>query len=159
MHVFNEFEFGTGQRNQEDIMNREQIKTAIVTAKTELKDAVARKVSLTRQRVEYKLSSRGSVPEHERLAWFRHIDWRRWEAKSDIRYLHLAYGYLRGQAYKRMEPKTNNEPSAYAIQGILEKWLPVDSEACDLDAIIAWRNGGANPCARPAAAETTEVAA
>ena len=142
-------------------MNHEQIKTAIITAKTELKDAVARKVSLTRQRVEYKLSSRGSVPEHERLAWFRHIDWKRQEAKSDIRYLHLAYGYLRGQDYKRMEPKTRYTPSVYAIQGELERWLTVGSEVCNLDTIRAWLDGQASPCARPAAAAiaTAEVAA
>jgi hypothetical protein len=140
-------------------MDRETIKTAIATAKTELKDAVARKVSLTRQRVEYKLSSRGTVPETERLAWFRKIDAERSGEKANIRYLHLAYGYLRGQDYKRMEPRAKYEPSAYVIQGLLEKWLPMDSDACDLDTIVAWKNGGASPCARPAAVETTEAAA
>lgn len=141
-------------------MDRETIKTAIATAKTELKDAVARKVDLTRQRTEYKLSSRGSVPEHERLAWFRHIDWKRQEAKSDIRYLHLAYGYLRGQDYRRMEPKTRYAPSVHAIQGELERWLPVGSEVCNLDAIGSWLKGQASPCTRPAAPiATAEVAA
>jgi hypothetical protein len=131
-------------------MDREIICNAIATAKTELKKAVAHKVSLTQQRTEYKLSSRGSVPEPERLAWFRRIDSNRYSAKASIRYLHLAYGYLRGHDYKRMEPRTDNDPSAYGIQGLLEHWLPVNHEACNVDTIIGWLNGQASPCARPA---------
>jgi len=141
-------------------MDRQTFKNIIMAAKTELKDAVAHKVSLTQQRTEYKLSSRGSVPEHERLAWFQHIDSNRWSAKASIRYLHLAYGYLRGQDYKQMEPKTNHTPAASAIQRLLEHWLPVDHDACNVDTIIDWLNAQTTPCTlRTAQDATTEVAA
>lgn len=136
-------------------MDRQAFKNIIMTAKAELKKAVAYKVSLTQQRTEYKLSSRGSVPEHERLAWFQRIDSNRWSAKASIRYLHLAYGYIRGQDYKRMEPKTNNAPAASAIQHLLEHWLPVDHEACNVDTITDWLNGQVSPCTRPATQDAT----
>ena len=128
-------------------------KNAIVAAKTELKDAVARKVALTRERVEYKLRTRGNVPENERWGWFQTMDSERSSRKYDIRHLHLAYGYLRGQDYKRMEPKTKREPYASVIAGNLERWLGKDTEYCCDATVEGWLGGAPNPFARPSVSE------
>jgi len=130
-------------------MDRQTFKNAIVAAKTDLKDAVARKVALTRERVEYKLKTRGNVPENERRGWFERMDSERSSRKYDIRHLHLAYGYLRGQDYKRMEPKAKREPYASVIVGNLERWLGKDAEHVDDNAVKNWLGGAPSPFARP----------
>lgn len=130
-------------------MNRQTFKSATAIAKTELKDAVARKVALTRERTEYKLKTRGNVPENERRGWFGMMDSERSDAKYKIRHLHLAYGYLRGQDYKRMEPHTKNEPCTAAIAGNLERWLGENSEHCNDTAIEGWLDSAPCPLARP----------
>jgi hypothetical protein len=130
-------------------MDRQTFRNAIMAAKTELKDAVVRKVALTRERVEYKLKTRGNVPENERRSWFQTMDSERSSRKYDIRHLHLAYGYLRGQDYKRMEPKTKREPYASVIAGNLERWLGKDTEHCCDATVEDWLQGTKSPFARP----------
>lgn len=140
-------------------MDRQTFKNAIIAAKTELKDAVARKVALTRERVEYKLRTRGNVPESTRRGWFERMDSERSSTKYSIRHLHLAYGYLRGQDHKRMEPKAKRKPCAHVIAGDLMRWLGRDAEHCDATTIEGWLGGAPSPLARPAKPEITEVAA
>lgn len=130
-------------------MDRQTFKNAIVTAKTELKDAVARKVALTRERVTYKLKTRGNVPENERRGWFQTMDSERSSRKYDIRHLHLAYGCLRGQDYKRMEPKAKREPCASVIVGNIERWLGKNAEHCCDATVEDWLGGAPSPFARP----------
>lgn len=90
--------------------------------KQQLKTAVEGKFILTRERVAYKASSRGTIPESERWGWFASIDSRRKYAKDRIRHLHLAYGYVRGQSYKRMEPKCKAPPNDYWVLDILSEF-------------------------------------
>jgi hypothetical protein len=134
-------------------MDRQTFKNAIMTAKSELKDAVAHKVALTRERVEYKLKTRGNIPENERRGWFQVMDTERSDAKYRIRHRHLAYGYLRGQDYKRMEPHTKYEPCAFTIAGNLERWLDKNSEHRDAIDIEKWIGGAPSPFARPPLSE------
>ena len=130
-------------------MDRQTFKNAIMATKTELKDAVAHKVALTRERVTYKLKTRGNVPENERRSWFERMDSERSAVKHDIRHLHLAYGYLRGQNYKRMEPKAKHEPYASVIVGNLERWLGTGAEHCCDATVEGWLGGAPSPFARP----------
>ena len=140
-------------------MDRQTFKNAVAAAKTELKDTVAHKVALTRERTEYKLKTRGNVPETERLAWFRNIDYKRDSTKYSIRHLHLAYGYLRGLDYKRMELHTKNKPCAAVIAGNLERWLGENAEHCDSTSIEEWLSGAPSQLVRPAKPMVEEVAA
>lgn len=140
-------------------MDRQTFKNAVVVAKIELKDAVAHKIAMTRERVEYKLKTRGNTPETERLAWFRNIDYKRDSTRYSIRHLHLAYGYLRGQDYKRMEPHTKTKPCAAVIAGILERWLRENPEHCDETTIRSWLSGTPSQLVRPTKPVVEEVAA
>jgi hypothetical protein len=106
----------------------------VCSIKQQLKTAVEKKVRLTTERVEYKTTVKigdmvtiqteaGSKTychtKTDRDAWFSSIDSRRVDAKHQIRHLHLAYGYVRGQTHKRMESKCKVAPSSYYILDIL----------------------------------------
>jgi hypothetical protein len=133
----------------------------IHNVKLQLKDAVAEKIGLTRERVAYKASSRGIIPEdglHGRRAEFNRIDSLRSWTKEHIRHLHLAYGYLRGQDYRRMEPKCGRPPCESYIIRILEK-LEFDGSSPGLADIQEWIYGGTPSIFSRSRAPVQEVAA
>ena len=118
--------------------------------KAHIKETVEEKVALTRERREYKLATRGKVDEGTRRSWFGDIDGRRWEKKWDIRMALLAYGFLRGRDYKRLEPKVRkgNEPSWSDIECIIESHA---SEALDdftKADLKEWLKGAPSPFVR-----------
>jgi hypothetical protein len=114
---------------------RESLKTQIATL-------VETKVRLTKKRRTYKLDTRGTVPEDERRSFFWSIDIKRANTKGEIRHHLLAYGYVRGRAYRCMEARVRegNKPSALAIEhilmgldhdvepGAIAEWLTVGQE-------------------------------
>ena len=140
-------------------MDCQTFKNAVMIAKSELKDAVAHKIAMTRERTAYKFKTRGTVPENERQGWFQITDSERSNSKYVIRHLHLAYGYLRGQNYKRMEPHAKNKPSALVIVCNLERWLRKNQEHCNEATIKGWLEGAPSSFSRPAKPVIEEVAA
>jgi hypothetical protein len=127
----------------EDIVNVQQLKAHI-------KETVEEKVALTRERREYKLATRGKVDESARRSWFWDIDGRRWEKKWDIRMALLAYGFLRGRDYKRLEPKVRegNEPSWSDIECVIEAQVDDASDDFSKADLKEWLKGAPSPFAR-----------
>lgn len=108
------------------------------TDKQKMKSAVTalvnRKVGLTAERQKFKYESRGTVPEMERVSWFHGKDMERAMARSEIRYSLLAYAFVRGMPYQRVEAKTERSPLAHVIvQAAQHAGVVVD-----LDTVTAW---------------------
>jgi len=132
--------------------------------KDQIKALVDTKVALTRQRRDYKFNTRPELAEkrekannrktqdkkaqkqaaslfysyaYKRDLWFIDINGKRTSLKTDIRHALLAYGYLRGMNYKRIERKCgeDNPPipykifhfirmfDGYATESMIEDWL------------------------------------
>jgi len=132
-------------------------KEARNSIKEAIKSLVGRKISLTRERREYKLETRGSVNESTRLAFFENIDYDRATHKHDIRHGLLLYGYIRGRDYKQLEPKVreDNDPSASDICLFGDKHGELALRQTDLS---SWLAGGASPHKRKRPQDTEEAA-
>jgi len=115
-------------------MDRSQLKDRI-------NSLVAEKVSLTQERREYKLRTRGQVEEYERMTQFHNIDARRAERRSDIRSALLAYGFLRGKDYKQIERycDPDNRPDAEAIASLIDSYPSTRAD------VVKWLNGAHSP--------------
>lgn len=150
-------------------MDREMYKKFVAAVKEQLKSFVEYKIGLTKTRTEYKYSSRGTVPEAERLSTLSRLDGKRSDTKDNIRHLHLAYGYIRGQHYKKIEAHSRKPIGTQGICYWLDKacddiGLGSDAEwllKIEERTIKAWINGEPSPFSRPRPAqiETTGVAA
>jgi hypothetical protein len=115
--------------------------------KAHIKTTVDKKISLTRERREYKLRTRGKVPEVERWCFFASIDDDRSITKGEIRHSLLAYAYVRNRPYRTLEAKVRegNEPSARHIFGILRRFGVEENANELLDAIQQWLSAPLEP--------------
>lgn len=116
------------------------MRTTKEALKTTIKGLVESKIQLTCERREYKLASRGSIPEAERLVWFSGCDEERRDMKRHIRHHLLAYGMIRGVPYARIEPNVgpDNDPNCTFIRVVLQK----HGMTADEDQIVSWVEGG-----------------
>ena len=115
------------------------------TLKNDIKALVEKKIALTKERRAYKLETRGKVDESTRRAFFYGIDIERSDTKSEIRHSLLAYGYLRGMDYRRMEKHCRVKPAAVLIKEILE----AHHVEADKDNIKRWLKGDRSQFFRP----------
>lgn len=143
-------------------MERETYKKFVAEVKGQLVYHVAQKIALTQKRVEYKASSRGTVPETDRQTFFHSIDADRRELKNDIRYLHLVYGYVRSQPYKKIEQRSKK----YVETSEITSWIETISTNLQAgleiskEDIATWLDGGPSLFAKPKTqTEIAEVAA
>lgn len=93
--------------------------TASTTLKAKIKGLTEEKVSLTRARTKHKNqpSEKKQVPEYQ--SWFVPVDHRRVFVRYEIRHHLLAYAYVRGRAYRRVENRCLSAPQATKIVKIL----------------------------------------
>jgi hypothetical protein len=112
----------------------------ITGLKTHIKTNVDKKIHLTRERREYKLSTRGEVPEGQRRCFFEGIDDDRSLLKAEIRHSLLAYAYARGLPYRALEAKVRegNAPDARHIFGLLRRFDNEEHANELFDAICQW---------------------
>lgn len=63
---------------------------------------------------------------------------RRFDVRTESRCALLAYGYLRGRPYRRIEAKCYNLPDAYRIRDLVQKYGPEENKTIVENAVKKW---------------------